>query len=258
MPAYWALILMNKVVAPHLPGPLIRPVKILAGLAFIPAALWVYRGFARIVERREPAELALDHDTRRHISLGFLLGGGVMLLITGILATAGSYKVASIGSAWILWRALYFYLPQTFIEDFVFGLVLYRLLREGIGRRWALLVAPALFAAAHLGNDNESFLGLAEIVAAGCVMYYVFERTGSFWTVWALHFSWNFTMNGVLGMANSGQDLGGFLHPAITGPAWFTGGATGPEASVLALGFDLLLLLLLWKASDRTLRSRSL
>lgn len=181
-----------------------------------------------------------------------------MLLITGILAAAGSYRVASIGSAWTLWRALYFYLPQTFIEDFVFGLILYRLLREGIGRRWALLVGPALFAAAHMGNDNESLRGLLEIVIAGSVMYYAFERTGSFWTVWAMHFSWNFTMNGVLGMANSGQDLGGLLHPAITGPAWFTGGATGPEASVLALGFDLLLLLLLWKASDRTLRSRSL
>jgi membrane protease YdiL (CAAX protease family) len=258
MPAYWALILMNKVVAPHLPAPLIRPMKILAGLAFIPAALWIYRAFARAVERREPTELALGQDTGWHTGLGFLMGGGVMLLITGILAAAGSYHVASIGSPWSLWRALYFYLPQTFIEDFVFGLVLYRLLREGIGRRWALAVAPILFAAAHTGNDNESLLGLAEIFTAGWVMYYVFERTGRFWTVWALHFSWNFTMNGVLGMANSGQDLGGFFHPTITGPAWFTGGATGPEASVLAVGLDLLLLLLLWKASDRTLRSRSL
>lgn len=258
LPAYAALMFTNKVAAPHLPAPFIRPVKILAGLAFIPAALWIYRAFARVVERRKPTELALDADTPRHVGLGFLMGGGVMLLITGILAAAGSYRVASVDSPWALWRALYFYLPQSFIEDFVFGLLLYRLLREGLGRRWALLVAPFLFSAAHLGNDHESVLGLLEIFSAGCVMYYAFERTGAFWTVWALHFSWNFTMNGVLGMANSGQDLAGFLRPAITGPAWLTGGATGPEASVLALGFDLLLLFLLWKASERTLRSKPL
>ena len=83
------------------------------------------------------------------------------------------------------------------------------------------------------------------VVVAGFLMYSVLERTGRFWSLWALHFSWNFTMNGVFGLANSGRDLPGLIKPTVSGPVWLTGGATGPEASVLSIGFDLLLLFLL-------------
>jgi len=72
---------------------------------------------------------------------------------------------------------------------------------------------------------------------------------------WALHFPWNFTVNWVFGLANSGQALPGLIRSRVTGPTWFTGGATGPEASVLALGFDLILLLVVWRASDQQLRA---
>ena len=242
----------------RLPAPFIKPAKSTAALASILALLGIYRLFAKHVEHRNPSELTVDRDTPWHVGLGFLMGGGVMLFIVGTLAMTGCYRVEALNSPWTLLRALVFYLPQTFIEDFVFGLILYRLLREGLGLRAALLLAPFLFAAAHAGNENESLLGLAEIFTAGCVLYFAFERTGRFWSIWALHFSWNFTMNGVFGMANSGQDLVGFIRPAVTGPTWLTGGPTGPEASVLAVGLDLLVLFLLWKMPDRWLRSRPL
>lgn len=233
--------------------PMFLPIKAATGLAYILSLLGVYALFARVVERRNPAELKVDRGALRHLALGFLMGGGVMLCLTAVLALAGCYRVASLNSAWFMLRALIFYLPQSFIEDFLFCLILYRLLREGLGRRAALIVAPLLFMAAHLGNRNESPIGLLEIFTGGCLMYYAFDRTGSFWTVWAMHFSWNFIMNGVLGLANSGQAIPGFIRPVVSGPAWLTGGATGPEASVLAVGFDLLLLLLLWKSKDRWL-----
>ncbi len=257
-PVFIALRLLAIGVWTRLPAPMVKPAKSTAALASILVVLWIYRLFARKVEHRIPSEIKVDRDTPWHVGLGFLMGGGVMLIIVGTLAMAGCYRVEAFNSPWTLLRAVVFYLPQTFIEDFVFGLVLYRLLREGLGMRTALILAPFLFAAAHTGNDHESLLGLAEIFTAGTVLYYAFERTGRFWTIWALHFSWNFIMNGILGMANSGQDLSGFIKPAITGPAWLTGGATGPEASVLAVGMDLLVLFLLWKMPDRCLRSRAI
>ena len=257
-PLFIAMFLLKKVALPHLPAPALQPVKLLIPLAMTAALLVVYRLFARTVEHRATPELAVDGDTPWHVGLGFLMGGGVMLIITGALYLAGCYHVAALNSPWVLLKDALFYLPQSFLEDLLFGLVLYRLLREGLGKGPALLSAPVLFALAHAGNSNESLLGLAEIVTAGCVMYVAFERTGSFWTIWALHFSWNFTMNGIFGLANSGGDLGGLIRPMVLGPTWLTGGATGPEASVLALGSDLLLLLLLWKMSDRSLRARRL
>ncbi len=246
----------GKALLPPETHPFFLPFKALWAVALIGTTLGLYRLFARRVEGRRPSGLAVDRASLRHAGLGFLLGGGVMLVIIGVLALAGCYHVAAVNGVKVVLRDLFFYLPQTFMEDFLFCLVLYRLLREGLGRRGALLIAPLLFATVHMGNLNESPLGLLEIFTGGVLMYYAFERTGAFWTVWGLHFSWNFTMNGIFGMANSGNELPGLLKPIITGPAWLTGGATGPEASVLAVGFDVLLFLLIWKASDRLLKPR--
>ena len=249
---------LSKAIRPHLTGAPLLAASAGTGLLFILAALWVYRTFARVVEHRtELPELRIDGDTPRHAGLGFLLGGGAMLVIVGILALSGSFHVDAVGGPLALVKPLSFYLPQSFSEDFVFCLIFFRLLKEGLGRAWALLLAPVLFSAAHLGNDHESLLGLLEIVTSGVLMYYAFDRTGSFYTVWGLHFSWNFTMNGVFGLSNSGQAIPGLIQSRVTGPTWLTGGATGPEASIVALGLDLLLLAALMRVSDRQLRARA-
>jgi membrane protease YdiL (CAAX protease family) len=257
-PVFVGVSLLSRFLRAHVNGGALLAGRALSGLVLILGALAVYLAFARWVEHRsEVPELRVDRDTPWHVGLGWLLGGGTMLVIVGILAAAGSYHVEALDSPWVLLKASIFYLPQSFSEDFVFCLIFYRLLKEGLGRRMALILAPVLFSAAHMGNTHESFMGLLEIFTGGVLMYYVFDRTGSFFTVWMLHFSWNFTMNGVFGLANSGQAIPGFLHARVTGPTWFTGGATGPEASILAVGLDLLLFALIWKLSDRQLRSRT-
>jgi hypothetical protein len=255
-PVFIGVGFLSRALRPHFFGWPLVGASAATGLFFILGALWIYRIFARVVEHRtKPPELRVNRNTLRHVGLGFLFGGGTMLLIVAILALAGSYHLEAVNGPMAVVKALAFYLPQSFVEDFLFCLILYRLLKEGLGRLAALLVAPVLFSLAHLGNSHESVLGLLEIFTGGVLMYYLFERTGSFFTVWALHFSWNFTMNGIFGLANSGQTLPGLLRSRVSGPAWFTGGATGPEASVLALAFDAMLLLVVWKASDRQLRA---
>lgn len=254
MPLFAGVGVVSAKVLPQVPKPWLLPAKALLAVIFVLGALGIFRLFARHVEHRQPTEIQVDRNTPWHLGLGFLFGGGAMLVITAILALAGCYRVEALNSPWLLLRAFVAYVPQSFSEDFLFCLILYRLIREGLGRRAALIIAPLLFGAVHMGNAHESLLGITEIFTGGMVMYYLFERTGRFWSVWALHFSWNFTMNGVLGMANSGQAIPGFIKPALSGPVWLTGGATGPEASILAVGLDLLLLLLLWRMPEGLLR----
>jgi len=254
-PMFLGVGLLSKAMRPHLSGGSLVVASAATGLLFILGSLLIFRLFARVVEHRtDLPELRVDGHTLRHVALGLLCGGGTMLVIVGILALAGSYHVDAVNGPLAVVKALALYLPQSFSEDLVFCLILFRLIKEGLGRRTALLIAPVLFSLAHLGNSHESMLGLLEIFTGGVLMYSLFERTGSFFTVWAFHFSWNFTMNGIFGLANSGQALTGLFRSRVTGPVWFTGGATGPEASILALGFDLVLLLVIWKASDRQLR----
>jgi len=255
-PVFIGVGFVSKALRPNFSGWSLVTVSAATGLLFILGALGVYRIFARVVEHRtELPELRVNGDTLRHVGFGFLFGGGTMLLLVGILALAGSYHVEALNGPMAVVKALVFYLPQSFAEDLLFCLILFRLIKGGLGRWTALLVAPVLFSLAHMGNNQESVLGLLEIFTGGLLMYSLFERTGSFFTVWALHFSWNFTMNGIFGLANSGQTLSGLLRSRVSGPVWLTGGSTGPEASVLALGFDLMLLLVVWRASDRQLRA---
>lgn len=255
-PVFIGVGFLSRALRAHLSGWSLVGGSAATGLLFILGALWIFRVFARVVEHRsELPELRVNGDTLRHVILGLLCGGGTMVLIVGILALAGSYHVEAVNGPMAVVKALVLYIPQSFAEDFLFCLVLYRLIKGGLGRMAALLVAPVLFSLAHMGNQHESVLGLLEIFTGGVLMYSLFERTGSFFTVWALHFSWNVTMNGIFGLANSGQAIPGLIRSRVSGPVWFTGGTTGPEASILALSFDVILLLVVWKASDRQLRA---
>ena len=64
---------------------------------------------------------------------------------------------------------------------------------------------------------------------------------------WGVHWSWNFTQDGLFGMPNSGvTDLPSWINASVDGPSWLTGGSFGIEASlpvvILLLGVGLFIL----------------
>jgi hypothetical protein len=64
---------------------------------------------------------------------------------------------------------------------------------------------------------------------------YCFSR--SLWLPIGLHFAWNFTLGGIFGGAVSGGEATGLIRAPLspTAPDLVTGGAFGPEASIVAL-----------------------
>ena len=83
---------------------------------------------------------------------------------------------------------------------------MYQRLRDAYARPIVALVGnPALFAVLHLMNRGVTALSVLNIFLVGllfsmCVYYF-----NSFWMVAAIHTSWNFTQNILLGLPNSGN-----------------------------------------------------
>ncbi len=109
-------------------------------------------------------------------------------------------------------------------------------LARGLNYRWAALIMGVLFMLLHVPNSGETPVGLAIVFVAGVVLSYSIWRTGAMWWGIGFHAAWDWMQSFTFGVADSG-------HPAMdalmiskpAGPDWLSGGATGPEGSVLAL-----------------------
>ena len=119
---------------------------------------------------------------------------------------------------------------------------------------WPSLVAQAaLFGAAHLGNPNATpVAAIAIAVEAGFLLAAFYMLTNRLWMSIALHASWNFTQGWLWGASVSGTPRTPslfFAEPKPGAPAFLSGGAFGPEASLpcMVVG-SLVAALVLWMA----------
>ena len=160
-----------------------------------------------------------------------------------------------------------FFLLAAFVEQAITqGYLLYNLTRglSTVLRRYfgatlgvnaafwigALLLTP-VFVLLHAANRGESRIGLWAAAAYGLMLAFSLWRTGSVWWAIGFHLAWDWTQGFVFGTADSG--LYPTSHLFLTesnGPAEWSGGATGPEGSLLAFAAYLagaLLLLLVFR-----------
>jgi len=110
----------------------------------------------------------------------------------------------------------------------------------------AAWVSSTLFGLIHTSNYGENRVGIFAAAAIGfifCVGIYV---TGSAWWGIGCHAAWDWTETYFYGVADSGLPARGHLFTASpAGNALLSGGADGPEGSLLVLGALVLLLALL-------------
>jgi CAAX protease family protein len=94
-----------------------------------------------------------------------------------------------------------------------------------------------LFGIPHwLKGGGENLLGGAQAALFGFLMAYVFLRTGSLWLGIGFHAGWDWAESFLFGVPDSATvSAARFLHPHIQGPDWLSGGAVGPEGSILTL-----------------------
>jgi membrane protease YdiL (CAAX protease family) len=107
----------------------------------------------------------------------------------------------------------------------------------------AAWVTSTIFGYIHTGNGGESSIGIFAAAFIGFVFCVSIRVTGSAWWAIGCHAAWDWAETFFYGAADSGMVAPGhYLTTTPAGNALWSGGADGPEGSLLVLGVILLLL----------------
>ncbi|MGO9336038.1 MAG: lysostaphin resistance A-like protein [Terracidiphilus sp.] len=107
-------------------------------------------------------------------------------------------------------------------------------------------VTSTVFGFIHTGNNGENWIGIFAAGAIGFVFVVSIYVTGSAWWAIGCHAAWDWSETYFYGAADSGMVASGhYLTVTPAGSAFWSGGADGPEGSVLVIGIIVLLLIAL-------------
>jgi membrane protease YdiL (CAAX protease family) len=97
-----------------------------------------------------------------------------------------------------------------------------------------VLTSAAIFAAMHALNPGFTFLPFFNLFISGVTIALLFLKSGSLWVPIGFHITWNMFMGVVYGMPVSGvTEMPSIIKTELSGSSIITGGAFGPESSVL-------------------------
>ncbi len=204
-------------------------------------------------------------ERRSVLSFGYTGDGKLVRLVSGAAWGFVSLSVL-IGALWLsgslvfdgyslggpaVWRyaiawALVFVLVGILEESLLRGYLQYTL-AQGVGFWWAALLLSVTFALLHTRNNGESLFGLLAVGAGGMVFCLSLWYTKSLYWAVGFHAGWDWGQSYFYGTANSGWLMQGHLlaaHP--TGNPLWSGGATGPEASLFLLPILVLMAASMW------------
>jgi len=110
----------------------------------------------------------------------------------------------------------------------------------------AAFLLSIAFACLHLGNQGENFIGILQVFIVGMVFAYVLFRTGSLWWAIGFHMAWDWAQSFLYGVPDSGNiSVGRLFQTHFAGKPLLSGGADGPEGSLLCIPVFLIMLLII-------------
>lgn len=233
-----ALIVLQELIAlvAHQVPSTARPIWLVAAKLLLGALmLWLYRREVQYFERRNVTELAPDGAARR-VAAGIVLGAALFSIVFASLAVGGYVEHPKFAGFTGLPVQLATSFAAAVGEELVFRGAIFRIADERLGTAAALLISSILFGLVHAVNPGATLVSAVAIaLEAGALLGMAYSASRSLWLPMGLHFGWNFTEGGVFGTAVSGGQSHGLIESVLSGPTLVTGGAFGPEASVIAL-----------------------
>ena len=197
----------------------------------------------------------------RMMGIGWAVSAVNFLAIIVCLFLCGHYRIVAIEfdvASQLSWLSLF--LLVGVVEEVIFRGILFRLIADKWNIAVGLTTSSLLFGLAHLGNPGATlWAALAIALASGWLfgMAYAYHQT--IWVPIGMHWAWNYLEGGVFGCAVSGTplDYQPLITPRISGADILSGGAFGPEASIicvaLGIGISIVYTVLYVKKKKRTL-----
>ncbi|QHL90503.1 CPBP family intramembrane metalloprotease [Sphingomonas changnyeongensis] len=207
----------------------------IAAAGMIALAMWIYVGFARFVERRRPADLALG-PMPRELGLGLVAGTTLYTLSVLVLMAIGVIRIDGVNPASFMVPGIALALSSGFLEELLFRGALFRIVEAWIGSWAAVIISSLVFGFVHLINPAATLAGAIFIsVEAGLLLAAAYMLTRRLWLGIGFHMSWNYTQSAVFsGVVSGGPSEPGLFRTVIDGPVLLTGGSFGLEASLIA------------------------
>lgn len=230
-PLTWMIVGLAAVAVASLLTPLWVPVfPILSAILAVVA----YRLVMRYVARRPVPELTRTGSVRQALSGG---GVGLGFLLVSVLSIAvfGGYTFTWVSDnvVWTFVSLASVSLAAAVTEELMFRGIALQALEQMLGSAWAVTITAAFFGLAHLGNPGATlWSSMAIAIEAGVLLGAAYLWTRNIWFVAGLHFAWN-TAQSMFGIPGSGHDVDGFVTAEPHGPALFSGGEFGLEASIV-------------------------
>lgn len=194
-----------------------------------------YAFYCATVEGRKVHELDLSK-AMKQVGLGVLMGFGFISIVILIMFVGGGYRVTGLRHASVMLPFLIMSVNAGIVEEIISRGVIFRIGEEGLGTWWSILVSAAIFGFLHIMNPNATIYSSVSIaLTAGVVLAMLYVVTRQLWVPIGMHIGWNFALGGIYGAPVSGGEANGLLNASFPGPEWLTGGAFGPEASVIML-----------------------
>ena len=207
---------------------------------------WIY---VALFEGRPLSELSVK-TLIPQLGLGLLLGGVFISLIILIISLFGGYNILGYNNLTVMIPVFLMALQAGVFEEILTRGALYRIVEDGLGTWWSVLISALIFGFLHIWNPNATvFSSLSIAMTAGVILALFYVLTRKLWIPIGIHIAWNFTLGGIYGAAVSGGDKDGLIQAEMNGSDLLTGGKFGPEASLVTVIFFLIVgLFLVWRA----------
>jgi uncharacterized protein len=234
------VVILTKVASvPLVPAPsspAYEPIVTVRNILQAAAMIAVYSFLVRKIERRNARETAI-HGAGMSLLSGVAIGSGLIATVYGIMHGFGVAQFDTGNGLSNIVTAILKPAVVGTLEELVFRVILFRLFQSMFGTLAAVGVSALLFGLAHSANPGATPLALAFLsIEMGVFLALVFTLTRSLWAVAGLHMGWNFALGSIFGSDVSGlESSNAMIATTLKGPTFMTGGAFGPEGSIITL-----------------------